>query len=300
MAQVNDRRRSRWITWDVHFLDGPTGSAIYERFGFAGVALFAGFLSACKRNSVQGQFAYGSDADGLAQMGYPGAELVDGTGSAFTLDDYWTLTGRLKQTSRRRRGRVTYVTSTNWAKWQQNYGTRKGDEEKGRSGAGNTDEKPDASSQDATELLALDPDSDHDPDKDRDNDRSSAAEPEPKPAIAAPAEVPTLTRRRDELWEAVITGCGLSGTTPTKSERGAWNKAVADLRAAGATPLEVFDRCAAYRDRWPNVSLTPTALARRWNECMAGPKPNHNGGRNRPPQGAGIDAFLDKRGLAGA
>ena len=76
-------------------------------------------------------------------------------------------------------------------------------------------------------------------------------------------------RPRDLLWEAVITACGLDGGTPTDRERSAWNGAVKSLRAAKATPGEVTARAACYRARWPHVSLTPTALARRWTECVA-------------------------------
>ena len=76
-------------------------------------------------------------------------------------------------------------------------------------------------------------------------------------------------RPRDLLWEAVITACGLDGGTPTDRERSAWNGAVKSLRSAKATPGEVTARAACYRARWPHVSLTPTALARRWTECVA-------------------------------
>lgn len=76
-------------------------------------------------------------------------------------------------------------------------------------------------------------------------------------------------RPRDLLWEAVITACGLDGGTPTDRERKAWNGAVKSLREAKATPGEVTARAACYRARWPHVSLTPTALARRWTECVA-------------------------------
>ena len=80
------------------------------------------------------------------------------------------------------------------------------------------------------------------------------------------------TRRKkpeDHLWDALLAVCGLNGSIPTLSERGAWNKSVQALRAVKATPQEIQARGTAYRKRWPNVSLTPTALARRWNECIA-------------------------------
>lgn len=76
-------------------------------------------------------------------------------------------------------------------------------------------------------------------------------------------------RPQDKLWEAMIEVCGLDGGTPTDRERKAWNGAVKSLRSAGATPGEVRARARCYRTRWPNMSLTPTALARRWTECVA-------------------------------
>lgn len=72
---------------------------------------------------------------------------------------------------------------------------------------------------------------------------------------------------RDPIWDAVISACGLTDRTPTKSERGGWNKAVAELKEINVTPKQIHERAAEYRRNWPNVSLTPNALARRWNEC---------------------------------
>lgn len=82
-----------------------------------------------------------------------------------------------------------------------------------------------------------------------------------------PAGAKATPRAKDELWDAVMEVCGLTDRTPTKSERGGWNKAVKELRDIGATAADIHARAKAYRKNWPNVSLTPNALARRWNEC---------------------------------
>lgn len=85
--------------------------------------------------------------------------------------------------------------------------------------------------------------------------------------VALVAEAPAPRRRPpDLLWDAVMSACGITDP-PTDSARGAYNRAVKDLRGAGAEPDEVRKRAAAFRDRWPEASLTPTALARRWPEC---------------------------------
>lgn len=85
--------------------------------------------------------------------------------------------------------------------------------------------------------------------------------------------------RQDDLWDAVMAGCNIDVASIPQSARGAYNRAVGDLRKVGATPGEVRDRCAGFRMRWPNASLTPTALARRWAECaeQAAMTPRVNG-----------------------
>lgn len=77
----------------------------------------------------------------------------------------------------------------------------------------------------------------------------------------------------DPLWEAVMDACAIDTTTITGSSRGAYNRALAELRGVGATPDDVHVRARVYRVRWPDASLTPSALARRWAECA--PDPRH-------------------------
>lgn len=50
----------------------------------------------------------------------------------------------------------------------------------------------------------------------------------------------------------------------TRSEQGAWGKAIAELIDAEATAEQITARCAVYRIRWPGVALTPMALVRWW------------------------------------
>lgn len=80
------------------------------------------------------------------------------------------------------------------------------------------------------------------------------------------------TRAPDELWDAVMDACGIRSGAITKSARGAYNRAVKDLRAIGATPEQVAAKAAAWRRSWSGATMTPTALARRWDEIpMAAP-----------------------------
>lgn len=67
-------------------------------------------------------------------------------------------------------------------------------------------------------------------------------------------------RARDELWEALVAGIGHEPTTRTA--RGVWNRALAELRAVGITPNEILGICRQYRAKWPEMALTPMALAK--------------------------------------
>jgi hypothetical protein len=79
---------------------------------------------------------------------------------------------------------------------------------------------------------------------------------------------PATARQRDEIWDALLTACGVDPDGPfTNDARGAYNKATKQLRDVDATPEEIRRRAAIFRGQWRDVSLTPTALARRWNEC---------------------------------
>lgn len=80
-------------------------------------------------------------------------------------------------------------------------------------------------------------------------------------------------RKRDPLFDAAVDACQIDPAELTRPARGALNAALKDLRAVDATPDEIHQRAEAYRRMWPTVTLTPTALARHWAECVprAGP-----------------------------
>lgn len=76
------------------------------------------------------------------------------------------------------------------------------------------------------------------------------------------------TKKPDLLWEAMLAGCGINlKANHTKSERGAWNKALQDLKAVSATPDEVLRRCIVYKQKWPGIAVTPNGIAKHWSEC---------------------------------
>lgn len=77
-------------------------------------------------------------------------------------------------------------------------------------------------------------------------------------------------RPKDEVWEAMLGACGIPYTaTIPKSARGAYNRACRELKELTATAASIEAHARAFRTRWPTVSLTPTALVRRWNECVS-------------------------------
>lgn len=79
------------------------------------------------------------------------------------------------------------------------------------------------------------------------------------------------SRPRDPLWDAFVKECGYE--PGSRDLRGAWNKAVAELRDRGATPDEVKLAAKAYRKEWPGAELTPNALAKWWDKFLAGKAP---------------------------
>lgn len=85
--------------------------------------------------------------------------------------------------------------------------------------------------------------------------------------FAPPTGVAATVRPLDPVWDTMLAVCGIDPAAITKSSRGAYNRAARDLRDLEATPQQIATRAFIFRRRWPEASLTPTALARRWPEC---------------------------------
>ena len=85
---------------------------------------------------------------------------------------------------------------------------------------------------------------------------------------AAPRETvkPKAPRPADPLWDAMIAACRIDPTTLTGSERGRINKALKELREVGATPTDIERRATAYRKKYPDAAITPTALTGNWSQ----------------------------------
>lgn len=83
---------------------------------------------------------------------------------------------------------------------------------------------------------------------------------------------PAVGRARDEVWDALMAACRIDTTAIPGPARGAYNRAVRELRSIDATPEQIAAKAAAFRRTWPTVSMTPTALVRRWGEVNGGPQ----------------------------
>lgn len=96
-------------------------------------------------------------------------------------------------------------------------------------------------------------------------DTGVRSEPSREPSVVLATDV-AQKRPKNPLFDAVAEACGLGGKSLTRSEGGRVAKAVKDLKEVGATPEEVVLRARKYKEMWPRVSLTPTALAANWSK----------------------------------
>jgi hypothetical protein len=89
-----------------------------------------------------------------------------------------------------------------------------------------------------------------------------------EPAVAASQRKPV-----DHLFEALCTACEIAPGQLTRSGRGSLNRAVKELREAGATAEQIAARATAYRKAYPNAACTPMALAKHWASLAPEAKP---------------------------
>lgn len=93
--------------------------------------------------------------------------------------------------------------------------------------------------------------------------------PLPQKAASEPEKAPKKPRKPDPLWDTLVAA-GLTAPT-TSSERGRWNKALKEIRSAGATAETLAGKIAEYRRRWSTIEMTPTAIAANWSLLTAAP-----------------------------
>lgn len=120
----------RWLALDADMFGKRFTHDLYDRFGPTGVAVWVAFLCACKQSRVPGRIKVMNSTQAAYELGIAGWELVDNKGEPWDLDDFWTFTGRKKQTRRTPHGRRTDarrtpygqcfdVVATHWERWQK-------------------------------------------------------------------------------------------------------------------------------------------------------------------------------------
>lgn len=100
---------------------------------------------------------------------------------------------------------------------------------------------------------------------------------------AAPVSLKTVVEvihgapRQEDIWQALEHELGPAHTDTERNIRG---KTTAELKRADATPQMIHERCAEYRHRWPEMSLTDSALRKHWSSLAEAkvitPQMNHS------------------------
>jgi hypothetical protein len=110
---LSDKRRTPYVPLDSFVAFKRTGQTLKKKWGMEGLCTWMLFLAACKRDIVPGTLTYSSDEEAWAKLG--------ALATRFTLDEFFAVTGRLRQTRKRRLGHVTSVECSNWDTWVTDY-----------------------------------------------------------------------------------------------------------------------------------------------------------------------------------
>lgn len=104
---------ARYFRVDVDFFHKNTCHKLLTELGPWGPLTFLSLISRAKDGIEPGIFAYQSEAVAWEKLGFDGEEIP------FTLDAFFKVTGRIKQTSKTRVGRTTNVKITRYGDWQK-------------------------------------------------------------------------------------------------------------------------------------------------------------------------------------
>lgn len=251
-----DGRRTRWVAHDVYFLDDDLGATMFDRFGGVGIALWHGFIAACKKNHVEGETTFSSDAEALVIFGLPGMPLVNNDGEAFELADWLRLLSDHKVIRRTSRGRRTKVVCTKWGQWQQAARRNRKAQAQAERRDDEAEQTP-RSEQENTGTVAgrnghgTSPKQAQMTDTDTDTEETlGAAEPR---------------KRSDPIFEAVAESCGVDWRNLNDVERGKVNKATKLIKQSGGTVEEIHARARRWPNVFPKAKLTVMGLANNWS-----------------------------------
>lgn len=103
----------RYARIDVDFFHKKTANKLMDALGNEGALVFLALILRAKDGVDPGTFVYSSDAVAWEKLGF------DSRTFNFTLDEFFKVTGRLKQTSRTRVGHRWNVKLTHYEAWQK-------------------------------------------------------------------------------------------------------------------------------------------------------------------------------------
>lgn len=98
-----------------------------------------------------------------------------------------------------------------------------------------------------------------DPDEDKGNQSEAQKEDcQPKP--------PSAPRKRDLVWEALLSETGIDPTTATKSQRSLAGKVASEIRAVqpNVSPEDIKAAAARFRAEWKGIPFTAAAFTKHW------------------------------------
>lgn len=109
-------------------------------------------------------------------------------------------------------------------------------------------------------------------------------EPKGKEVEVRPKQKKVKARERNPIWDALLNACNVDPDNVNSNEGSRYGKLVKVLKESDATPEEIFARAQTYRMKFPQATLTPTALVNRWSECDPS-RVEMNGLKGVVPQG---------------
>ena len=74
------------------------------------------------------------------------------------------------------------------------------------------------------------------------------------------------SKKRDEVWDAIMEAWWVNTKSLNSNERGRYNKAVKLLKESNATAQEIHMRVKVYRRKFKGAAVTPIAVANHWSE----------------------------------
>lgn len=74
-------------------------------------------------------------------------------------------------------------------------------------------------------------------------------------------------RARNPIWDTLLDVCGVNPDNVNSQEASRYGRLCKLLNESSATPEQIVARATVYKNKFPNATLTPSALVNRWSEC---------------------------------